>query len=72
VLRVVRKKVLREELTVKYLWSDKVPSSSTGLGFGVEPLGGALANTLMILPEVLRFIVVVDFSGSLFPVNQRV
>ena len=40
------------------------------MGFGFEPLGGALANALMILPEELRFIVVVDFSGSLFWINE--
>ena len=39
--------------------------SSTGFGFGFEFLGGAFAKALMMFPEVLRFIVVVDFSGSL-------
>ena len=29
-----------------------------------------MANALMILPEVPRFIVVVDFSGSLFQINE--
>ena len=35
-------------------------SSSCFGGFGLDPFGGALAKAFMMLPEVLRFIVVVD------------
>jgi hypothetical protein len=34
--------------------------SSSIIGRGLDPLGGALAKALMILPEEVRFIVVVD------------